>query len=95
MYVGPVVEQELDDADPVVAGGKVERRGVAAVEVPAVDDVCVEVDDLLYELKVAGLGLGLSKCSLRIKPVKDDKFLGFHETTRGHLTLKCYKIKCF
>ncbi len=33
-----------------------ERRGVAAVQVAAVDNVRMEADNLAYELQVAGLG---------------------------------------
>jgi hypothetical protein len=35
---------------------KMERRGVAAVQVPAVHDVGMEADNLAYELQVPGLG---------------------------------------
>ncbi len=35
---------------------KMERRGVAAVQVAAVHDVRMEADNLAYELQVAGLG---------------------------------------
>ena len=56
VHVGRLREEELDDANPVVAGGKVEWGGVSAVEVAAVDDVGVVGDDLLDELQVARLG---------------------------------------
>ena len=56
VHVCGLGEQKLDDADPVVAGSKVQRGGVAAVEVPAVDDVGVVGDDLLHQLQVAGFG---------------------------------------
>ena len=56
VHVGRLREEELDDADPVVAGSKVERGGVSPVEVAAVDDVGVVGDDLLDELQVARLG---------------------------------------
>ena len=48
VHVGRLGEEELDDANSVVAGGKVERGGVAPVEVAAVDDVGVVGDDLLH-----------------------------------------------
>ena len=56
VHVGGLGEQKLDDPDPVVAGGKMQRGRVAPVEVPAVDDVRVVGDDLLHQLEIAGLG---------------------------------------
>ena len=52
MNVRPLGEKKLDDPDPVVAGGEVQRGAVTTLQVPAVDDVRVTQDYFLDQLEI-------------------------------------------